>query len=68
MKRMAIFGLAFLAPLVGFANSGEWTSNVPPSQVVGPKYGDQLKKGKVTRPTTRPKQGKKKDTGLKSGL
>ncbi len=63
MKRMVLFALAaaFLALPCGAAVSGEWTSNTPATQRVGPKYGDYLKnKGAASLPANRrPKQDKK---------
>lgn len=67
MKRIVLLSLtaALLVLPCGFAHSGEWTSNIPATQRVGPKYGDQLKKGKVpVLPKGQgSKLGKKKDSG-----
>lgn len=66
MRRIWVFALAaaVLALPCGRAYSEGWTSKIPATQRVGPKYGDMLKNGKVATPqplNRRPQKGKKKD-------
>ncbi|HJT24476.1 MAG TPA: hypothetical protein VJ873_07850 [bacterium] len=64
MKRMAVLGFvaAWLALMPGRAQAGGWTSNAPVTQHVGPKFGDDLKAGKIKprSQANRPKKGKNK--------
>lgn len=66
MKRTVILALAavLLAVPCGAASPDGWTSKIPATQHIGPKYGDYLKRGFTPSPlpTRGPQKSRKKNS------